>query len=556
MKKKNTKLFVSILSFFLFLFPFGVRAETIGFSGNNSVYVGENITINMYVPAGIASVGGNLVFDSSYLEYVSGSGVYSGYTSSINTGANYKIGGFGSNTTGQTNIFSFTFKTKRLGTTQVSLANAALSNESGKLATNVSAKTISIVNPPSGNNNLRSLSTNVGGLNFNGSTNYNISVENNVTSINVSGEVEDSTATVNGFGTKSLNYGNNVINIVVRAQNGSEKTYTINVNRKDNRSNNNNLASLKVNGGELNPGFNKNTTSYSLSVPFKISNLNVTATPEDSKAKVSVHNTNLVAEETTDVRVVVTAENGSTKTYTIHTLRGKDPNKVLSTNNFLASLTLSDGLLSPGFNKEQENYIVYLPYEIENIEINYSVEDTKYATVVKEGPDKLSVGNNLYKLKVKAENESERVYTITVVRGKNLLNEDLSNDVYLKEIKISGGNLNQVFDKKINYYTYSGKDIKVEGIANNKNSEVKVLNNDGVYSIIVEAESGEIGVYTLVKAKNGNSLLLTIALIILIIIAFIVGYKLGKTKTDIKDNKEEKKIKRKNRKLKKEDSNQ
>ncbi len=62
---------------------------------------------------------------------------------------------------------------------------------------------------------------------------YLITVENEVTSINVSGTREDSKASVSGLGEYTLEEGNNIIEVVVTAQNGSSRTYTINVERKE-----------------------------------------------------------------------------------------------------------------------------------------------------------------------------------------------------------------------------------------------------------------------------------------------------------------------------------
>jgi hypothetical protein len=60
-------------------------------------------------------------------------------------------------------------------------------------------------------------------------------------------------------------------------------------------STNNYLSSMRVSDGTLSPSFDKNTTSYSVSVPFTVSKLNVTAAPEDGKSKVSVNSPTLKA---------------------------------------------------------------------------------------------------------------------------------------------------------------------------------------------------------------------------------------------------------------------
>lgn len=62
--------------------------------------------------------------------------------------------------------------------------------------------------------------------------NYDLIVSNETSSIEISATALDSGATIKGTGTKSLKVGANKINIEVTAGNGSKRTYTINVVRK------------------------------------------------------------------------------------------------------------------------------------------------------------------------------------------------------------------------------------------------------------------------------------------------------------------------------------
>lgn len=63
-------------------------------------------------------------------------------------------------------------------------------------------------------------------------TEYNLIVENDVTSIDISASAADTGASVSGRGTHQLAVGNNTINIVVTAEDGGVRTYTVNVVRK------------------------------------------------------------------------------------------------------------------------------------------------------------------------------------------------------------------------------------------------------------------------------------------------------------------------------------
>ena len=536
MKKKFLKnLFILFSFYFFFLIPvvYASGTASTGFSGNSSAYIGENIEITLYVGSvsgttddgGLAAFGGNLSYSSDKLELVSATSL-APFTIEL---VGNKFGGFGANTIkGYSNIMKFTFKTKALGTATVSYSGSSQPDANASpVSISGCSKIINITNPPSSNNNLSSLSVDKGSINFNkNNTSYSVSVNEDVTNININASAEDSGATISGTGSKSLNYGKNTFSIVVTAPNGDKKTYQIIVIRKDDRSSNNNLSNLTVNGGTLSPGFSSNTTNYHLSVPFSVENLSVRATPADNKSKVSIENqNNLVAEETTAVKITVTAENGSSKVYTINVTRGKDPSKVLSTNSYLANLTVSTGQLSPSFNKEQTKYIVYVPNEVEFIEINAEVEDTKYANLKKDGPEKLSVGNNQYKFTVTAEDNSTKEYIIVVYRGESVFEQKLSTNNYLKNIKIKNGKLTSKFDKKITNYTIvKNKNMKIEAIPDDENSTVSIIENNDVINILVKSASGEINVYTLIVKKTNitNIILVSFTMIIL---GIFLGYK-------------------------------
>ena len=558
MKKKFLKNLFNLFSFyFFFLIPvvYASGTASTGFSGNSSAYIGENIEITLYVGSvsgttddgGLAAFGGNLSYSSDKLELVSATSL-APFTIEL---VGNKFGGFGANTIkGYSNIMKFTFKTKALGTATVSYSGSSQPDANASpVSISGCSKIINITNPPSSNNNLSSLSVDKGSINFNkNNTSYSVSVNEDVTNININASAEDSGATISGTGSKSLNYGKNTFSIVVTAPNGDKKTYQIIVIRKDDRSSNNNLSNLTVNGGTLSPGFSSNTTNYHLSVPFSVENLSVRATPADNKSKVSIENqNNLVAEETTAVKITVTAENGSSKVYTINVTRGKDPSKVLSTNSYLANLTVSTGQLSPSFNKEQTKYIVYVPNEVEFIEINAEVEDTKYANLKKDGPEKLSVGNNQYKFTVTAEDNSTKEYIIVVYRGESVFEQKLSTNNYLKNIKIKNGKLTSKFDKKITNYTIvKNKNMKIEAIPDDENSTVSIIENNDVINILVKSASGEINVYTLIVKKTNitNIILVSFTMIIL---GIFLGYKFREKINNIftKDKKIEK-LKNKN----------
>lgn len=95
-------------------------------------------------------------------------------------------------------------------------------------------------------------------------------------------------------------------------------------------SKNNNLSSLGVTGYELSPSFNKNTTEYTTIVPSDVEKVTLTGELEDKKASVNGLGEFKVSEGENKFDIVVTAENGSQKTYTIKVkVEDKNPIEVI-----------------------------------------------------------------------------------------------------------------------------------------------------------------------------------------------------------------------------------
>ena len=84
----------------------------------------------------------------------------------------------------------------------------------------------------SSNNNLRELSVEGHSISTSDRINYSLTVTNTVSKIKIIAVAEDSKATVKGAGEVTVNVGINKYQIVVTAEDGSTKTYTLTVTRK------------------------------------------------------------------------------------------------------------------------------------------------------------------------------------------------------------------------------------------------------------------------------------------------------------------------------------
>lgn len=83
------------------------------------------------------------------------------------------------------------------------------------------------------------------------------------------------------------------------------------------KSGNNALSALTVSAGTLTPAFDPAVTEYTLSLPQGTEKITLTATPSDSNATVQGDGELTLQEGENTLPLVVTAENGDTKTYTV-----------------------------------------------------------------------------------------------------------------------------------------------------------------------------------------------------------------------------------------------
>lgn len=302
--------------------------------------------------------------------------------------------------------------------------------------------TVTVTRAASANADLSALSLSSGTLSpafASGTSSYTASVSNATTSLTLTPTVADASAsvTVNGLATTSGNasgaialaVGSNTITTVVTAQNGgTTKTYTVTVTRA--ASSNANLSALSSSSGTLSPPFVPTTTSYTFSIGAAVSSITITPTVADSTASVTVNGvavtsgaaSGAIAMNTgaNTVTTVVTAQNGTTKTYTATVTRA------VSVNNDLAALSLSSGTLSPVFSAAQQTYSANVPNANTSITVTPTVVDSSATVTVNgvavtsgapSGAIALNTGLNVIVVTVTAQDGSPRSYTISVTRS-------------------------------------------------------------------------------------------------------------------------------------------
>lgn len=91
----------------------------------------------------------------------------------------------------------------------------------------------------------------------------------------------------------------------------------------------NSLKSLEISPGTLSPAFQPGTTAYSVTLPEDTTSIVVSAVPNDAKATVAVSHNNDLEPGENKTYIVVTAENGTQKTYVLNITCGeaKEPDE-------------------------------------------------------------------------------------------------------------------------------------------------------------------------------------------------------------------------------------
>ena len=161
----------------------------------------------------------------------------------------------------------------------------------------------------------------------------NLSVEGNATlsenSINVDGSASTSVK-INGEGDVKV-----TATAADMKETSSDKKFTgstagkIKVSKNDNKatnkSNNANLSNLGIKPNDF-KGFKISTTSYNVSVPNDVENITIYATAQDKKATITGAGAQKLNVGKNELNVIVTAEDGTTKTYTINVTREEGKN--------------------------------------------------------------------------------------------------------------------------------------------------------------------------------------------------------------------------------------
>jgi len=476
MKKVFIVMLIIIAFFLLYLDVQAVGSVNLS-TNKSTVEVGETFTISINLSgASVATLTTKLSYDTEKLQYVSGPANSNNvgsrviYTWTDSTGGNNPL-------TGGT-IATFTFKAKSAGKATFSVSgdffspdetsiNPSFNNISVTVKSNVSDGNNAVSggnNTASGGNNTVSGGNNIvsgGGNNTSGGNNIvsgggnNTSGGNNIVS-GGSNNTPGGNNIVSG-GSNNTSGGNNTVsggnnnasgnNSAAGSNNSGSNSNPSgsgqgtspggNINNKpsisdnnntvENLSSNNYLKSLQLDVEGINPLFNKEIVEYYIVILETVTDINISAEPEDSKASVKIVGNTNIGIGNSKIKVIVTAENGETKEYTINVTK---TNNLTLANANLENLAVENVTLNPEFSSDVTNYNIEIGANIDKLNI-LAVPQNINAKVVVEGNENLPMGESVIKVIVIAEDGlTNKEYSILVNKIENTeLLENGNNEI-------------------------------------------------------------------------------------------------------------------------------
>lgn len=206
------------------------------------------------------------------------------------------------------------------------------------------------------------------------------------------------------------------------------------------------LSKLQINQEGLTPNFNKNKTSYAVTVGENVNDLKVTAVAEDSKSKVAISGNTGLKNGDNKVYITVTAQDGTKKVYTITVTKTGDANK---SNSYLQNLIVENAILSPEFSKEVFEYDCgTVGKSVETLKI-LAFGENENVKIDITGNDKLSEGDNKIIVKVTSEDgTTTKEYVITVKKDSNIVEENNIEEINaLQDTDNDNNFFNKLFKK-------------------------------------------------------------------------------------------------------------
>lgn len=285
------------------------------------------------------------------------------------------------------------------------------------------------------------------------------------------------------------------------------------------KSNNANLSNFGIRPNDF-TGFRAANTSYRQEVPNEVESIEVYAEKAQSGQKITGTGRKTLQVGENKFDVTVTAEDGTTKTYSVTVIRSSEKSK--SSNANLSNLGIKPNDFT-GFKTGTTEYSVSVPNDVEKIEV-YASKAENAQTIEGTGIKTLNEGTNKFDVTVTAENGNKKTYSITVIRLAKEEQENPSIDpnekieVALASLEIENVTLNEPFNPEKLEYTALANDkaekVIVRATSNVESAKIQVTGaeeyeeGENVIRVTVTSEDGESSkTYKITVTKNEEEIL-------------------------------------------------
>ncbi|GFR62370.1 hypothetical protein ElyMa_005453700 [Elysia marginata] len=182
-----------------------------------------------------------------------------------------------------------------------------------------------------------------------------------------------------------------------------------------------NLSKLTVKPGTLAPAFGKDVTEYNVTVASNVEKITLNPTTSDNGASFSISGSGgsrdvpLKEGVVTDIKIEVSSEDNTLKSYFVHVKRLSSKDAVLT------DISIKGGHLEPEFSSSQLEYYCLLPCNVTEATITPKAPDPKNVVTVNGGkpssPLPLNTGLTEVKIEVTSpDGTNKKLYTLEIAR--------------------------------------------------------------------------------------------------------------------------------------------
>lgn len=439
---------------------------------------------------GVEGYSGTFQYDPSVLTFIEAKNKISGWAfSTAPTSGEIKFVGYDDNPPNiaqKEDIVAFEIEVEILesapsGATKIAIKNAAVADtQFNELDASTKESVLNIVdksNPEeSSNNQLKELIIKDGDtkleLNpkFNEDTlDYKLEVGENTNTIDISAlPVDEHSKVISGTGSHELKPGENIIKIVVEAEDGTQKTYTVVVTKKDkdkeenpggekpdpkpeekpdpkpeekptpgdkeekpkpdtdkptsetgkdsngnttiinNNSVNNYISTIE--GISLQPNLSHDVNEYHANVGKNTDRLNLKVTPEDQNASVNITGHESLTFGANQITITVTSPSGEKRDITINVNRSETESSA-----YLSSISVGGYALNPGFKEDVFFYNMIVEHDVNHLAVTAAPKDAN-TNINIAANNTLRDGINYIKIHASNADGIMNTYVIEVIR--------------------------------------------------------------------------------------------------------------------------------------------